>query len=165
MRKFLVAASLALGLVLSQASAKPVLVGKTGGFEFYTDSDPLTDDDRSFIAVDALEGNSYLAWKCSDNLLNIFLRPNDQYYDSDEDYTVTLRFDKNKAVDLEGWSASVEKKAIFMDLGEIEEFTNSAIESSQLILRTVDYLDNTVLSTFKLNGLTASLKKLECSGF
>lgn len=153
------------GLAFPQTSTAADFVSKTGSFEFYRQADPITDDNRSLIAADALEDNGFLAWKCQEGLLQVYISQPGQYYSADGSFTVALRFDKNKAVDLEDWSASTDKKALFMDLGEVKEFTTSALKSSQIVLRTKDSSDETILSTFKLNGLETSLKKLDCSDF
>jgi hypothetical protein len=162
MKKILATVPLIFGLILSNTLAAAVFTSKTGNFEFYTDADPLTDEDRSFIAVDALEVNGFMAWKCQGEDLEIYIRQPKQTYSLSDEYSASFRFDKDKAIDLDNWTPATNEEAIFIDSGEIKNFTSTALRSNQIIIRTTSDSNKTALSTFKLNGLKDSLEKLTC---
>lgn len=147
-------------LVWTSSQAVALSAKVFGSFTYAEDSDPLNDEDRSWIYTYSDDENARLSWECEEDGLNIAVETGQVF--ADKDIIATYRIDKNKAIDLIDWIEAVEGKAIYMPIDAVDEFTLQAIEGSNLVFRTFDYKDNYKTFTFKLKGLKTALEQLDC---
>lgn len=150
-----------LGLA-STSTAQGLFSGKIGNFSYFREIDKITDEDTSFIVAEANEGNGELTWRCLDNSLYIYVVPEESTF-SEESYSVAFRFDKEDSGTLDGWLPSSDKEALFVASEYIDWFTIESSTRNQIIIRTMGDNGKPVTSTYKLNGLKDSLKKLSCT--
>lgn len=164
MRKLPVLASLLAVLTLSQTSwAKPVLTDEIGKFELYQDSDPITDEDRSYISTTSDTGYSWLKWMCVGDKLQISLRYTSLLYYKRDGYLVIHRFDKETPIETRNWNSIEQSSSIYLRDSEVRNFTKKSMLSKQIAMRSTDGDSDVATAIFELDGLKESLGKLSCA--
>lgn len=138
-----------------------------GTFYYIPDRDEFDDSDRSSIATPSIvaDSPSFLGWKCMDdglNVLYVFAR----YLggDSDDEVVVRYRIDDREASAQAYWPLLQEHEAAHIPMDQVASFTAAARSGRQVLIEVMDPLDGEVISDrFDLDGLAASLQKLECA--
>lgn len=149
----------------THVSAEPAKSEVIGGFIAYTQTDPITDEDRSYVKSWSEDRSSSLTWLCEGQTLRIQVSYSGLLFYShrDEGYAVTLRFDKEKPAETRFWNTLSQSSTLLLDSDQVEAFSIHAMKSAQVVLRAVDGDRDTQTGVFSLVGLRQALMTLPCS--
>ena|SRR5690554_4964219 len=155
-------------LVLAVACAAHAQDPVDGDFIYSAQSDPFTDEDRSFIftpSTDSGDRTSALSWRCMDDGLNvIYLHGKYLGGDSDDEVLVRYRIDSHDAYGPSYWGMMQGHEGTWMPMNEIAAFTRQARSGESVIFEVVDPLDGERLrDNFSLRGLAQGLSRLSCA--
>jgi hypothetical protein len=129
--------------------------------------DEFTGEDNSSVLIfeDKQEENMSLAigWKCLRDGLNVILLHDYLAGDSDDEVAVQTKFDDKPPSGIKFYALASNNEVTFFDMGDVETFTNAAMDAAQFMIRVTDPHDNEQLTAaFRPEGLDDELPKLLC---
>lgn len=137
---------------------------KVGDFTVKRDTDPITDDDRSWMASHGEDTDVGLGLKCLEDGLNVLLMHKYLIGDSDDEIRVVYRFDNDTPVPEHYWMLATGKTLSFSPMGRIPWFIERAKTANRIAIRVVDPGDGEVLTDIvSLDGFSEALANLPCS--
>jgi len=151
-------------------SSPPTPEGESAAsaFQFEQASDPMSDEDRSFVFTsDVTEGPGTLrgaaaVWRCRGRELEFAILAAD-FLTSSEPVSVQWRLDDQPPAQPSQWPVSTEGTAVFASDRVRIAITEGALGAQRLRVRLIDYRGTYHDYEFRLDGLNAALRKLSCS--
>ena len=136
-----------------------------GAFRFIKNADSMSDADRSFIVTEALSSSggrsAAFAWRCMSDGLNVSYAYG-KYLMGSNGIRVQYRFGEAPPASSQRWDMATEKRAAFMPIGEVANFTNEARSVAKVTLRVTDRDGEALTDVFSLQGLSEALRSLSC---
>lgn len=161
-------ASTASDALPSSPPETPEVESSESAFQFEQASDPMSDEDRSFVYTpDVTEGSGALRraaaiWRCKGPELESVISAAD-FLTTSEPVSVQWRLDDQPPAEPDRWPVSTEGTAVFAsDLLRVA-LTEGALGAHRLRVRLTDYQGTYHDYEFDLAGLDAALRKLGCS--
>lgn len=158
-----------LGVFLLVTLTTTTMAQHYGGWALNRNTDPITDENRSFIYAQATDFPGYastsaLVVRCSSDAyyphgVSVYF-VTDKYLGSEDYYRVVYRIDKREPV-TERWSSSTDNEAVFLPVGEAPAFLAALTTGSEFVFRVTAF-DEDYTYTLPIAGFNDALYALGC---
>jgi hypothetical protein len=156
-----------LSLLAAPLAAQPDGYVQVGDFWLHMNVDPMTDESRPVLYVNAAEASHFqpvtFAWVCTDNGLEAGFSPGRPLGRGDT--YVQTRFDRDTPSEPMEWVPGVNVQYAFVPPSYLASFTRRALAADRLVLRAWDSMDNVYTFTFSMQGLTRGLRQMPCGAW